>query len=191
MLILLALFIIYILSSIYFYGKNRTKYEYRSSNILEKVADLLLIPLMELIATGKDSHWWDYEFIDIKNIDVKALIIDTGKPQKRLFKKSKLFGQYNLSGIHDLYLTLRVLNELAVVEPVNYGGEWSLVIKGQHKFEDNDETLIACKFTTKGKVQTLLDGKRSYYGLTKDNKFIEIKLVEICDRNKHKDILFV
>jgi len=163
------------------------KYKFRKKHGIKHALNMLLKPFMILSATGKDSHWWDWE--ELKEVDTKInqLCVGTRHPQKRKYKNSPLLGKYNLQGLTDLYITLRTLDEVAVLEPVNFKEEWSLVIRGNYGTSE----YIMCKFLHKGRVKTLLDGNKHFLGITKNGKYIPVKLVERCSRQKHKKILFV
>jgi len=168
------------------------RYKYREQwfgSAIKNIANILLIPFMELVASGKDSHWWDWKEIDSRDIDisVKQVCVKTKFPQKRKYKSSRIFGNLNFSGIKDLYITLRVLKKTAVIQPLNYEGYWSLVIKGDY----DGEKYNVCRFLQKGKVKCLLDGEKYFLGITEKGDYIPLMLVEICDRSDHGDLLFV
>jgi hypothetical protein len=166
-----------------------TKYRFREANFFEKIGDIMLKPLMNAIATGKDAHWWDWTLLENKEVDkkVKQVHIKSDFPQMRQYKKLPLLGRYNPLGVKDLYITLRVLKEVAVLEPKNFKGDWSLVIRGYYP----EKKYIRSNFIQRGRVKVLIDGKKSFLGITKKGKYIPLKLVEKCPREKHFDMLFV
>ena len=134
---------------------------------------------MNLVATGKDAHWWDWEDFTLKKEDkkIKPLVIQTKFAQKRKYQARTM--------LKDLYITLRVLQEVAVLEPQKYRGEWSLVIYGDYH---KGRIYRLSNFLQKGKVKCLLDGKKAFLGMTKQGKIIALRLIERCNRRKYPEV---
>lgn len=159
------------------------KYLYRKYKPFEKSTDTILRPLMVLFE-GKDSHWWDWSEFEVTQKNLPWLTLEKDKQAIRKFRKYPLLGQYNFSGLIDLYKTLKVLRKVAVLNPESHKGLWSLIIKRKK------ETII-CNFKHKGAVKSLLDGEASYIGVTENGEYIKLKLVKICDRKLHQELLFI
>ena len=124
-------------------------YKFRRFKMSEFMANILLVPFMELVSGGKDSHWWDWEFYKLgaDSEKIKMVIVNSKQPQMRKYKRSKFLGMYNPSGLEDLFITLFILREVAVLRPKEYVGEWSLVIKGNYGFEkDKSKQFILSKY---------------------------------------------
>ena len=164
-------------------------YRFRDRHGIRRVVDVLLKPLMVLVATGKDSHWWDWEDLALEAIDpdVPRVRVRTTHRQLRRYRRLPILGKYNLDGLRDLYLTLRVLPEVAVLEPVGHSGSWSLVIQGNY----GAAQAALCQFLHRGRIKTLLDGDKAFVGLTADGRFVPLCLVERCHRSAHPEMLFV
>lgn len=149
---------------------------------------------MNFVAEGKDTHWWDWEQIPKSQIPIhiKKLSVVSNLPQQRTYKISKFSGKYNFEGLRDLYKTLLILQTVVVLEPQNYKGYWSLVVSG-NSFQDKNQFNIYNKVNLlfKGKVKTLLDGKKLFLGVTQEGEYIPVKLVEVTSRKNHKNMVFV
>jgi hypothetical protein len=165
------------------------RYHFREENTAELIIDTALIPLMDLVATGKDAHWWDWEEIASRKVNKKipALFLQTDFPQMRQYKKIPIVGHANIDGLRDLYITLRVLEEVAVIAPVNYRKAWSLIMERKC----DKKRYYLSKFLHKGGVKCLLDGKKRFWGMDEEGKIIPVKLVKRCPRQEHQEILFV
>ena len=159
------------------------QYLYRENQRFEKEIDILLRPLMSFFE-NKDSHWWDWSEFEVTQKNLPWLTLEKDKQAIRKFRKYPLLGQYNFSGLIDLYKTLKILRKVAVLIPDNYKGLWSLIIKRKK------ETII-CNFKHKGSVKSLLDGEASYLGMNENGEYIKLKLVKICDRKLHQELLFI
>lgn len=169
----------------------KEKYYYKKFNLIEYIVDVLFIPVMDLFQ-GKDSHWWDWKEIDVGGKKIDWLVLEKGKTPIRKFKRLPIIGQYNLSGLLDLYKTLKKLRKTAILEPENYSDFWSLLIISKYRKNNKWENQYElCKFKHKGSVKNLLDGEKKYIGITKEGEYIKLKLVEICDRDKYKELLFI
>jgi len=149
---------------------------------------------MTIAAGGKDSHWWDWKIVDKQKIDKKAktLKVKSNAPTLRRFKRYPIVGQYNLSGLRSLYLTLFVLPNVAVIKPKDYKGDWLLISKGGHDADNNPRfEYLICRFILNGPVKHLSDGDQEFLGKTLDGKYLELELVEITSRHNHRKYLFV
>ena len=98
----------------------------------------------------------------------------------------------NSVGLKDLHQTLFVLQTVVVVEPEWYQGFWRLMVAGnryqdaqQYAGYDRVDVLV------RGRVKTLLDGKKLLLGQAQDGKCIPLKLVAIANRESFPDVPFV
>jgi hypothetical protein len=167
------------------------KIRFRNTPAFVLIADVILAPLMKLGATGKITHWWDWTPAPRIEIDpeIVPLVVASRAPQQRVYKKTRWLGQYNWQGLKDLYKTLFVLREVAVLEPEWYQGFWKLMIAGnsfqderQYAFYDEVGLLV------QGKVKTLLDGEKRH---AEDGRYIPLKLVAITTREQYPAVPFV
>jgi hypothetical protein len=170
------------------------KIRFRDIPAVVYVADIFLAPFMKLAAAGKITHWWDWTPVPSRDIDpaVRPLVIASRAPQQRVYKKSKWLGQYNWTGLKDLYKTLFVLETVVVLEPETYRGFWRLLISGnrrqdKHQYDAYDRVDVLVR----GKVKTLLDGKKRFLGQAGDGTYIPLKLVAVASREQYPDIPFV
>ena len=190
---ILLLFALYITLAIFLKLTSRETYSYRKFNILEYVIDLLLIPFMNVISDGKDSHWWDWKKIEIieTKLNFRLLKLTSDFPQKRTYKTVPLLGQYNLSGLKDLYITLRVLRETYIIKPKNYSGKWSLIV-GKHSYADKNKfEYMVTNFLHQGAIKYLVDGETIFLGLDKGDNYIALELIKTCTRKENKELLFL
>jgi hypothetical protein len=158
------------------------------------LVDVLLWPLMKLGATGKITHWWDWKPVLRSHVDpnVRPLIVASQMPQQRVYKTSILFGRYNLEGLKDLYKTLFVLQVVVVLEPESYDGFWRLLVAGNRYQGKNQYALYdQVDLLVRGRLKTLLDGRKYFVGQAEDGTYIPLKLVEITTRDQYPDIPFV
>ena len=158
------------------------------------IADVLLAPLMKLGADWKITHWWDWTPVPCRDIDptVRPLVISSRTPQQRVYKKTRWLGQYNWEGVRDLYKTLFGLQTAVVLEPESYRGFWRLLIAGnrpqdEHQYEVYDQVDVLVR----GRVKTLLDGRKRFLGQTDDGRYIPLRLVAIASRHRYPDVPFV
>ena len=167
---------------------------FRGTPLFVFVVDVFLWPFMKLGAAGKITHWWDWTPVPRSEVDagVRPLVVASQIPQQRVYKITKWLGQYNWEGVKDLYKTLFVLQIVVVLEPESYRGFWRLLISGnryqdkmQYAFYDRVDLLV------RGRVKTLLDGKKYFLGQVEDGRYIPLKLVETTSRDQYPDIPFV
>ncbi len=158
------------------------------------VADVLLAPLMKLGAEGKITHWWDWSPVSRSEIDaaISPLVIASPTPQQRVYRTSGWLGQYNWDGVRDLYKTLFVLREVVVLEPDSYQGFWRLLISG-NRYQDERQYEVYDKvdLLVRGRVKTLLDGRKQFLGQAEDGQYIALKLTEITSREQYPGMPFV
>jgi hypothetical protein len=158
------------------------------------VVDLLLWPFMKLGAKGKITHWWDWSPVLRLEIDpsVRPLIVASESPQQRVYRISRRLGQYNWEGVKDLYKTLFVLQVVVVLEPESYKGFWRLLIAG-NRFQDEMQYQIYDRvdLLVRGKVKTLLDGRKLFLGQAEDGTYIPLRLFETTTRDRYPDLPFV
>jgi hypothetical protein len=149
---------------------------------------------MEVLAGGKDSHWWDWSLYSdgAKISPSKLLKVSGGTKKLRKYRRVQVFGQYNLSGLKDLLITLFVLRQVVVLKPKNYKGEWSLIIKGDFGFGSTEaKQYIISNFLSKGSVKSLLDGTKEYVGVSQEGKYLELVIQSIESRYTNRKTLFI
>ena len=149
---------------------------------------------MKFGAEGKITHWWDWTPVPRREIDpeVSPLVLASRTPQLRIYRRTRWLGQYNWQGLKDLYLTLFVLRKVVVLEPEWYQGYWRLMIAG-NRFQDENQYEIfdQVDVLVRGRVKTLLDGRKMFLGHAEDGRFIPLKLVAITSRQHFPGIPFV
>jgi hypothetical protein len=158
------------------------------------IADLLLWPFMKLGASGKITHWWDWEPVPRSEIDpeIPPLIVVSCTPQQRVYKTTEWLGKYNWEGVKDVYKTLFVLHEVVVLEPESYQGFWRLLVAGnRYRDEKQYDIYERVNLLIQGGVKTLLDGRKWFLGQTEDGGCIPLKLVAQTSRDQYPDIPFV
>jgi hypothetical protein len=167
---------------------------FRGIPVFVFVVDLILWPFMKLGAAGKITHWWDWTPVPQLEVDaeIPPLLVASQIPQQRVYKITKWLKQYNLEGVKDLYKTLFVLQVVVVLEPESYEGFWRLLISGNRYQDEMQYTVYdQVDLLVRGKVKTLLDGKKYFLGQTEDGRYIPLKLVETTTRDQYPDIPFV
>lgn len=155
---------------------------------------MLLWPFMELGASGKLTHWWDWEPVPLSaiNPEIPPLIVSSSIPQQRVYRTTELLGRYNWEGVRDLYKTLFTLQEVAVLEPESYRGFWRLLIAGnRYQDEKQYDLYVRVDLLIRGRVKTLLDGRKLFLGQAEDGRYIPLRLVVQTSRDRYKDLPFV
>jgi hypothetical protein len=81
---------------------------------------------------------------------------------------------------------------VVVLEPEWYQGYWRLMIAG-NRFQDENQYQIfdQVDVLVRGRVKTLLDGRKMFLGHAEDGRYIPLKLVAITSRQHFPGIPFV
>ena len=183
----LSIATVYIGVAIGFAALMPYNYQRRRQNFLLTAATVLLQPAMELVGNGKVTHFYDYKTIDKSTISTNILPLKLipSKPQIR-----KLDNSIN-SIFSNAFAHTVLIQEAAIITPINYSGKWSLVFCQNMSAGSSEEECQTSKIKHTGQVKILVDGSGSIWGFTEDEKWIELKLVEYLDKNQRQDILFI
>lgn len=151
-------------------------HEYRQFNFTKYTSSIIMQPVMELIADGKVSYWYDWDNIDPSQID-KSI------PAARLYSQNDQYRDYKKNLTFKNFLgDMGKVKESAVVEPKNYNGQWSLVFCTKDESVCKKSNLVA-----NGKIRILIDGDMLVWGMNAENKLIPLNVVEYTNRNNYKE----
>ena len=181
----LSLFTLYVGVAIGFASLSPYDYTRVNQNFLLSGVTVLIQPTMEVFANGKVTHFYDYKSLPLNEIPtITAADIISSKPQFRDF------GENAGSNLTNILASLGAVSEAAIIEPVNYTGNWSLgfcqIILNQAK-----PVCQISKIKYSGQVKILVDGTSYIWGQTENGDWIELKVVNYINRWERRHILFV
>ncbi len=160
-------------------------YTRKNQNFLLSGSTVLMQPAMEVLADGKVTHFYDYKNLPLNEVPaIEPAQVISSKEQFRNFN-----GEVQSHFINAL-ASLGQVRESAIVEPINYSGNWSLAFCQTVSNSSNTVCQVS-KIKYSGPVKILVDGTSYIWGLTENGEWIELKIVEYIDRSERRDLLFI
>jgi len=163
-----------------FFAFGVDNFSYRNYNFLSQQFTIISQPFMELFASGKVTHWYDWEVIKISEIDVSVEPVSMRSEEQQYGEYSKEFSYKNT------LKSLGWVKEMAVIEPINFKGNWSYVFCSVKENICQKSNIL-----TKGPVKVLNDGEVIAWGQDSEGKYLQLRLLGYTQRDKNKDILFI
>ena len=161
------------------------KYSRNHQNFLLTSTTVLLQPAMEIFADGKVTHFYDYKELPASEIpNIQGADVIPNSPQIRVFNND--YKSLLINAAADIGLT----RSAAIIEPVNSQGNWSLAFCQTTKGTTELNCQVS-KIKYSGQVKILVDVQSRIWGITENNNWIQLKIVEYIDRSERKDILFI
>ena len=162
---------------------NPPAYAYKEYNFFIEQATIFSQPTMDLLANSKVTHGFHFKNIEFGSIDsnIEPLQIRSNYAQIRSFEAGLE------STIKNAYVDLRGSDQAAIIEPINFQGQWSLVFCEGNDNTNCQESLLLHK----NKIKILVDGHQKVWGKSIDNKFIQLNLVKYLPRSQEAKVLFV
>jgi len=179
--LLLSLLAVYIGIAYSLFLVSKPTYNYRQENLLNQQATILMRPVMEVLANGKVSHWYNWQNISKGGINQNVTALKISSGDKKLYRDLG-----NSFAFENTLASLGGIKEAAIIEPLNYKESWSLVFCDT-KYDTCQESNIL----TKGRAKILVDGTQNVWGKTTSGKHIELKLVEYINRSAETSVLFI
>jgi hypothetical protein len=140
----LLILLIYIISSLIYAVQVPRKYEYVSPNIIESTTSDILQPLMNVLLSGKVTHFYSWRNVEKPNSDLYLDIKSTTNDRSSTNLGVKFF--------QSITSEFKNQKNTVTLEPDRYQGYWSLIF-----CDENDFCLIS-KLKYKGKVKIMNDG---------------------------------
>jgi hypothetical protein len=182
---IISLITLYLGIAIGFATLSPYNYTRRNQNFLLSGATVLLQPAMEVLADGKVTHFYDYKSLtltEVPNLDLARVI--SSKEQFRDFS-----GSFQSHFINAL-ASIGAVSEAAIIEPVNFTGQWSLAYC-QTVPNSSVPVCQISKIKHSGQVKILVDGGSLIWGQTESGEWIQLRLVEYINRSERRDLLLI
>jgi hypothetical protein len=180
----LSILTVYVGIAIGFAALTPYQYQRRYQNFLLTSTTVLLQPIMELFANGKVTHFYDYKALPLQDVPVIAPAkIIPSKPMIRNFNNDLQ------SHFINLFADLGLVQEAAIIAPIDYSGSWSLAF-----CQDKENSTTVCQVSRikhRGQVKILVDGNSIIWGLDENGKWVQLQVVKYINRKDRQDILFI
>jgi len=165
----LAFFAVYFSFSYSYNLFGPRKYDYRDYNFFEAQVAIMLQPVMEILANGKVSHWYDWDDTEVDASNADAYFVPVRGSGKPFRDHSK-----DLS-FNNLWKSFNA-DEFAKIKPKNYDKKWSLIYC--------TEEYNICKesnLTYKGEIKIIVDGNGWLAGRGENDEMIKLDTIKTND----------
>jgi hypothetical protein len=177
--VLLCYLAIYIGVAVGFAVFSTKKYEYREFKIPEYTFTVLSQPVMELIAGGKVTHWYDWQTIDASSIP-SSLKPTTIRPSQE--SDAVLEDSLNVKNVIRYFQ----FQEYALVSPEESNQPWSPIF-----CIENTSICKRCEVMVTGPVRLLADKTVNLYGITKTGSYTEVHIDQYVSRNSQSNTVIL
>lgn len=171
--------VIYVIIAYFFYFIQSPGYTYRKQDFYQSQATILMQPIMEILGYQKVSYWYDWQDLSQDQIpkNIQPLVVLGSSDYRKLDQKNP---------VRNTLASLGRVVDSAIIEPVDYKGNWSLVFCTQDMEFCQQSNILA-----KGRVKILTDGNSQMWGKNEQGEIIQLRIVGYTSRDRYKAVVHI